>query len=64
MSRKEISKGISISYKKLRVEGWLVISFTNFGLGFNIDKFPFGKRLALTVYLPFVDFHVEVWKKR
>ena len=57
MLTKEISKKV----KKWRAEGWLSLSLRDFGFGFHLYKWRGG--VAINLYLPFLDFHLEIWKR-
>ena len=56
-----LTKEISKTGKKWRAEGWLTASLRDFGMGFHLYKWH--KGFAINLYLLFLDFHLEIWKR-
>jgi hypothetical protein len=62
------NKNISTRGKKWRAEGWLSVTPRDFGFGFHLYRWRsknsfVSTGVAINIYLLFLDFHLEIWKR-
>lgn len=62
MTTKELHK----RGKRWQREGWLSVSLRDFGLGFHFHRYRGRSSSGITInlYLLFIDFHLELWRRR